>query len=53
MRVNLEWLREWVELDLDPAVVAEQLTIAGLEVDSVEPAAPESRGLIVAEVTDV
>ena len=41
MRVNIEWLRDWVSIDLEPAQLAERLTVAGLEVDSVEAAAPD------------
>ncbi len=51
MRVNLEWLGEWV--DLDPDRLAEQLTIGGLEVDSLEPVASDFDGIVVAEILDV
>ncbi len=53
MRVNIEWLRDWVEIDLKPDDLAEKLTVAGLEVDSVETAAPPFDGLVVAEITAV
>ena len=53
MRVNLEWLREWVSIDLEPAELAERLTVAGLEVSSVEAAAPDFEGPVVAEITGV
>jgi len=53
VRVNIEWLRDWVSIDLEPAQLAERLTVAGLEVDSVEPAAPEFEGPVVAEITGV
>jgi phenylalanyl-tRNA synthetase beta chain len=36
MRVSFEWLREFVPVDLTPEAVAEQLTMAGLEVEEVE-----------------
>ena len=52
MRVNLEWLREWVDTDLQGKQLAEQLTIGGLEVDSVEPISATSPGIVVAEVLD-
>jgi phenylalanyl-tRNA synthetase beta chain len=39
--VNIEWLRDWVSIDLEPSQLAERLTVAGLEVDSVEAAAPD------------
>jgi phenylalanyl-tRNA synthetase beta chain len=52
MRVNLEWLREWVDFDLQGEQLAEQLTIGGLEVDSVEPIPAIHSGIVVAEVLD-
>ncbi len=53
MRVNVEWLRDWVSIDLEPNKLAERLTVAGLEVDSVEAAAPDFEGVVVAEITAV
>ncbi len=53
MRVNIEWLRDWVNIDLEPAQLAERLTVAGLEVDSVEAAAPDLEGPVVAEIAAV
>jgi len=50
MRVNIDWLRDWVEIDLEPIALAEQLTTAGLEVDAVLPAAAEFDGVVVAEI---
>jgi len=52
MRVNLEWLREWVDVDADGARLAEELTTAGLEVDEVEPAGPEFDGVVVGHVVE-
>jgi phenylalanyl-tRNA synthetase beta chain len=52
MRVNLEWLADWVELgDVDG--VAADLTAAGLEVESVEPLTSVDRNIVVAEVLAV
>jgi phenylalanyl-tRNA synthetase beta chain len=36
MRVPLRWLREYVEVEMAPEELADRLTMAGLEVDSVE-----------------
>ena len=52
MRVNLEWLRDWVELG-DAESVAADLTTSGLEVESVEPLAAVDRNIVVAEVLSV
>ena len=50
MRISEAWLREWVNPKLGTDELAEQLTMAGLEVDSVEPAAPAFAGVVVAEI---
>jgi len=42
MKFSLNWLKEWVALDLDAQALAERLTGAGLEVDSVSPVAAAS-----------
>ncbi|MDF1629403.1 MAG: phenylalanine--tRNA ligase subunit beta [Alcanivoracaceae bacterium] len=50
MRFNEAWLREWVNPDINTEQLAHQLTMAGLEVDAVEPAAAEFSGVVIAEV---
>jgi phenylalanyl-tRNA synthetase beta chain len=50
MRFNEAWLREWVNPDINTEQLAHQLTMAGLEVDAVEPAAPLFSGVVIAEV---
>ncbi|HLF12011.1 MAG TPA: phenylalanine--tRNA ligase subunit beta [Gammaproteobacteria bacterium] len=53
MRVNLEWLNEWVDLDPDPQQVAAALTASGLEVEAVIPAATALDNVVVARVAAV
>ena len=53
MKINLEWLREWVEFESSADVLADELTVAGLEVDGVARAAPSLAGIVVAEVRGV
>ena len=53
MKFSEAWLREWVNPKLDTQQLAEQLTMAGLEVDSVEPVAAGFSGVVVAEVLSV
>ena len=53
MRFSEQWLREWVNPDLDSEALAEQLTMAGLEVDGMEPAAPAFQGVVIGEVLSV
>ena len=54
MRFNESWLRDWVDPPVSTSELAEQLTRAGLEVDSVEPAASPGAfaGVVVAEVLE-
>ena len=44
MRVSENWLREWVNPAVNTQQLADILTMAGLEVDSIEPAAPAFSG---------
>ena len=53
MKISENWLREWVSPDLDTDALVEQLTIAGLEVDGVEPAAGVFNDVVVADVVSV
>jgi phenylalanyl-tRNA synthetase beta chain len=53
MRVPESWLRSFVPTDWSAAEIAERLTMAGLEVEDSEPAAPPFTGVVVAEVRKV
>ena len=53
MRIGLEWLGEWVETGWDTATLARRLTMAGIEVESIEPAAAGFTGVMVGEVLSV
>ncbi len=50
MKFSEQWLREWVNPSINVQDLADQITMAGLEVDSVEPVAGEFTGVIVAEI---
>lgn len=50
MQFNVEWLKQWVALDLDAAGLAQRLTAAGLEVDDVHGVAGEFTDVVVAEI---
>ncbi|WP_435105823.1 phenylalanine--tRNA ligase subunit beta [Arhodomonas sp. AD133] len=50
MRISEQWLRDWVALPESTRELEHRLTMAGLEVDAVEPAAPEFSGVVVGEV---
>ena len=53
MKVSEKWLREWVNPSVGTDELAEQLTMLGLEVDSIELAAPRFDGVVVARVSSV
>jgi phenylalanyl-tRNA synthetase beta chain len=53
MRVPLSWLRDYVDVDLDPAVLAERLTLLGMEVQSIERWGSEWRSVVVGELLTV
>lgn len=53
MRFSEHWLREWVDPRLDSAALGERLTMAGLELDSLEIAAPPFARVVVAKVVSV
>jgi phenylalanyl-tRNA synthetase beta chain len=50
MKFSESWLREWVDPAIDSQALAHQLTMAGLEVDGVEPAAGDFSGVVVGEI---
>jgi phenylalanyl-tRNA synthetase beta chain len=53
MRVSLAWLRDWVDTGDDVRALAHALTMAGLEIEAIERAGPELKGVIVGEVREV
>lgn len=53
MRFSEAWLREWVNPAVDTRQLADQLSMAGLEVDAVEPAAPAFSGVRIGWVQSV
>jgi len=53
MKFSENWLREWVDPSVSTAELVEELTMAGLEIDSVEPAANGLEALLVGEVISV
>ncbi len=53
MKFSERWLREWVDPPVDVAGIVRQLTMAGLEVDSLAPAAPDFAAVVVGRVETV
>lgn len=52
MKFSKLWLEEWVNTGLNTEALAEQITMAGLEVDGVEPAAGDFTQVVVGEVVE-
>jgi phenylalanyl-tRNA synthetase beta chain len=53
MRLSLNWLKDFVDLTVPTADLAERLTLAGLEVEALEEVAPDFSGVVAARVTRV
>ncbi len=53
MKFSEQWLREWVNPDITTEALSHQLTMAGLEVDSIEQVAGEFSKVVIAEVINV
>ncbi len=53
MKISESWLREWVDPPVSTNELAERFTMAGLEVGSIESAAPDFDDIVVGEVLEV
>ena len=53
MKFSEQWLREWVSPAVDTEQLAARLTMAGLEVDAIDPVAGKFSGVVVAEIIAV
>ena len=53
MRFSEAWLREWVDPPIATNALVDQLSMSGLEVDAVAPAAPAFSGVVVGHVQEV
>ncbi len=50
MKVPYSWLAEWVDVPWDARELGSRLTMAGFELDALEPAAPPFTQVVVAEI---
>jgi len=50
MQISVRWLQEWVDVGPDASVLAEDLTLAGLEVSAVKAIEPLSPKIVVGEI---
>jgi len=53
LRVSYNWLKEYIDCGLSPRDLAERLTLAGIEVESVEPFRPALSRVVAARVLAV
>lgn len=53
MLVSLRWLKDYVDVELGPGELADRLTMAGLEVDSVREVGPEFANIVVAKILSI
>jgi len=53
MKFSEQWLREWVNPSINTDDLLAQITMAGLEVDGMDPVAGEFSGVVVGEVVSV
>lgn len=52
MKFSESWLREWINPEISSEMLADQLTMAGLEVDDVEEVAGNFSGVVVGKVVE-
>jgi phenylalanyl-tRNA synthetase beta chain len=53
MRLSINWLKDFVDLPVAPAALADRLTLAGLEVEALEEVTPDFSGVVVGRVARV
>ena len=53
MKFSEQWLREWVNPAMDREALANDLTMAGLEVEELLPVAKPFTGVVVGEILEI
>lgn len=53
MIISEQWLRTFVDPEMNTQELAHKLTMLGLEVDGIEPAAPAFSGVVVGEIVEI
>lgn len=51
MYISEQWLREWVNPELDFAGIGERLTVTGCEVESLDAVASDFTGVVIGQIT--
>ncbi|MGL5303752.1 MAG: phenylalanine--tRNA ligase subunit beta, partial [Aeromonas sp.] len=52
MKFSKSWVMEWVRTELSDTELAEQITMAGLEVDAIDAVAGQFNNVVVGEVVE-
>ena len=50
MKFSFNWLKQWVDIDIEGPELARRLSASGLEVDAIEPAGGDFEGVVVAAI---
>ncbi|MBW1850674.1 MAG: phenylalanine--tRNA ligase subunit beta [Deltaproteobacteria bacterium] len=53
MKISLNWLKDYIDLDMSPDELGHLLTMTGLEVEGIEPAGQSLDGVVVARILDI
>ncbi|MBN1831236.1 MAG: phenylalanine--tRNA ligase subunit beta [Deltaproteobacteria bacterium] len=53
MRVSLNWLKDYVNIDISPHDLAERLTMTGLEVETLDPVGHSLQDIVTAKILSV
>jgi len=50
VKISYNWLKEYIDIDIPPSALADILTMAGLEVESVAEVGKDIKGVVVAQI---
>lgn len=53
MKISLDWLRQYVDIDIKPVELADMLTMAGFEVEAVIDPYEHLAGVVAGKITDI
>ncbi|WAW15503.1 phenylalanine--tRNA ligase subunit beta [Peptostreptococcus equinus] len=53
MLVSLKWLRDYVDIDVDPKTFGDKMTMTGTKTETIENLGDEISGVVVAKIVDI
>ena len=53
MRVSLNWLKDYVDIDMPVKALADLLTMSGLEVEAIDPIGQDLKGIVAGKILSV